>query len=251
MRISKALACICFLAVSSPIMAQNNAATGSIDIVNMDMKSDAPTLTLSIIGTAKAKPDIATISAGVITSSPNAGDAMAQNNVAMTKLLAAIKAKGVADKDVETSSISLGQDYDYSGEKGPVLKGYQASNSVSVRVRDIKKSGDIFDTMAKNGATNINGPSFSVENDAPLQESARTDAMAKAAKQAAFYAKAAGYRTARLISISENSEMGFMANNYAKFASAESASDGSPPPPVRPSDVNAAVSITVKYVLVK
>ncbi len=249
MRISKALAYVCFLAASSPAFAQN-AATGSIDIVSVDMKNDAPTLTLSIIGTAKAKPDIATISAGVMTSSPNAADAMAQNNVAMTKLLAAIKAKGVVDKDIETSSISLGQDYDYSGEKGPVLKGYQASNSVSVRVRDIKKSGDIFDTLAKNGATNINGPSFSVENNAPLQEAARTDAMAKAAKQAAFYAKAAGYRMARLLAISENAEMGFIGNSYAKYEAAAEAG-GLPPPPVQPSEANAAVSITVKYVLVK
>jgi uncharacterized protein YggE len=68
----KALAfCMAAICLTQPALAQN-AATGSIDIVNMDVKADAPTLTLTIIGTAKARPDIAIISSGVSTKSPNA-----------------------------------------------------------------------------------------------------------------------------------------------------------------------------------
>jgi uncharacterized protein len=241
--------CAAAICLTQPSFAQN-AATGSIDIVNMDMKADAPTLTLTIIGTAKARPDIGIVSSGVSTKSPNAADAMAQNAAAMTKLIVAIKAKGIADKDIQTSSINLSQDYDYSGDKGPTFRGYEASNSVTVRLRDIKKTGDIFDAMSKSGATNISGPSFSLENMEPLTEAARTDAMAKAAKQAAFYAKAAGYRTTRLLGISEGME-----SNFARIqvmdvmdASAEAKSASTP---VQPGEVTAAVSITLKYVLVK
>jgi uncharacterized protein len=167
----------------------------------------------------------------------------------MTKLIAAIKAKGVADKDIQTSSINLGQDYDYSGDKGPVLKGYEATNSVTVRLRDIKKTGDVFDAMSKSGATNISGPSFSLENMEPLSEAARTDAMTKAAKQAAFYAKAAGYRSTRLLGISESMDMGRIQTMEVKEVATDAATSISTP--IQPGEVTAGVSITVKYVLVK
>jgi hypothetical protein len=235
--------------LATPAMAQNTA-TGSIDIVNVNMNGDAPTLTLTITGAAKSKPDIATISSGVSTKAVNAADAMAQNATVMTKLISAIKSKAIADKDIQTSSINLGQDYDYSGEKGPVFKGYEASNMVTVRLRDISKTGEIFDVMSKNGATNISGPNFSMENPEPLMEAARLDAMDKAAKQASFYAKAAGYKSARLLSIHEERDMG---NIRTQIYDVREALADAPAPstPVKPGEVTAAILITIKYALVK
>jgi uncharacterized protein len=243
----KSLFALPVLVLCAPVAAQN-LAVGNIDIMKIDPKSDAPTLMLTIIGTAKAKPDLINISAGITAKSATPAEAMAQNNAAMAKLLAAIKAKGVADKDIQTSSINLGQDYEYVGEKGPVPKGYSASNMVTVQLRDVAQSGVIIDMMAKNGATNINGPSFSIDKPEPLEEKARLDAMAKAQKKAAFYAKAAGYSSARLLFISEGQDTSGGAQ-YAKMELAQSSAE--PATPVQAGEILASVVITVKYILIK
>jgi uncharacterized protein len=210
-------------------------------------KSDAPVVTLSVRGVARAKPDRAVLNAGVQTKAVSAADAMAQNAKQMQGVLAALKAKSVADKDIQTSSISLTQDYEYT-EKGRVFKGYVANNNVSVRMKDISKVGSVLDTLVNAGATDISGPTFMVENDAALAEAARTDAMAQAANYSAFYAKNAGFRKARLQSISEGRDFG-MAIPMANMRMSNDAAASSGETPIEPGEVASQISITVTYVL--
>jgi uncharacterized protein len=229
------------LFASTAAHAQNS---GSLDIVTTDPKTDSPIVTLTVSGTAETRPDRAMISAGVQTKAVSAADAMAQNSKQMQGVIAALKAQGIAEKDMHSASITLGQDYDYSDGKAPVLKGYTADNSVSVKIVNIAKLGAILDALAKAGATNINGPNFTVEDDSAISESARTKAMAKASNLSAFYAKNAGYARARLVSISEAQDFGGM--QYTQGVMRAAADSGSTPP-VEPGQVSKTINITVKY----
>ncbi len=218
----------------------------SADPMSHNQKTDAPVVTLSVVGVARAKPDRAMLNAGVQTKAVSAADAMAQNARQMQSVLAALKGKGVADKDIQTSSVSLTQDYDY-GEKGQVFKGYVANNSVSVRMKDIGKVGTVLDTLVSAGATNVSGPTFMVEDDSALSEAARLDAMQQAAKLSAFYAKTAGFGKARLLSISEVQEMaGPMPMANMKAMSDASGIAGTP---IEPGEVASQINITVRYLL--
>lgn len=169
----------------------------------------APTISgarLDIVadGEVTRTPDIAMIAAGVITQARSAADAMSRNAERMAATVAALKRAGVADRDIQTSSINLSPQYRYGQNVPPVITGYQASNQVSVRFRDIKRAGAILDALVAVGANQISGPSFGIDRpDAALDE-ARAAAMAKARARAELYARAAGLSVKRILAISES-----------------------------------------------
>lgn len=178
------------------------AAPASADVTTVPIAGTE--LDVSATGTSSRKPDIATISAGVVTQAPKAGDAMAANAKAMTATIAALKRAGVADRDIQTQSISLQPQYRYGDNQPPILTGYQASNRVSIRLRDLAGAGGVIDALVSAGANQIEGPMLSVEHpDAALDE-ARTKALAAARARADLYAKAAGLTVRRIVRISES-----------------------------------------------
>ncbi len=173
---------------------------------SMPIIPDGTILEVSATGKTTRVPDIATISAGVVTQSQTAAQALSGNAEQMTKVLAALKSAGVQPRDIATSSVSLQPQYRYENNQPPVITGYQASNNVSIRFRDVARAGKILDTLVAQGANQINGPNLSLDQpDAALDE-ARADAVARARARAELYAKAAGLSVSRILSISENAE---------------------------------------------
>ncbi len=166
--------------------------------------TDATLLDISATGKTTRVPDIATIRSGVVTQSATAAAALAENAQRMARVQAALKAAGVADRDVQTSNINLQPQYRYAQNEAPVITGYQASNTISVRFRDIAKSGRILDALVKEGANQIDGPSLSIDQPEAATDEARIDAMRQARARAELYAKAAGLRVDRIVSISES-----------------------------------------------
>jgi uncharacterized protein len=154
-------------------------------------------------GEAHRMPDLATISAGVVTQAGNAGKAMADNASRMTATIEALKKAGVAARDIQTRSIQLSPQYRYTDGQPPVLTGYQASNNVSLRLRDLARAGSVLDALVAAGANQINGPDLSVDQPEGALDEARTAALATARARAELYAKAAGLRVARIVAISE------------------------------------------------
>lgn len=154
-------------------------------------------------GESKRVPDLATITAGVVTQAADAAAAMRENATRMDRVITALKRAGIADKDVRTASISLQPQYRYAENQPPVITGYQASNTVTVKFRDIAKAGGVLDALVATGANQINGPELGLENPAAAMDEARLDAMAKAKARADLYARAAGLRVKRILSISE------------------------------------------------
>ena len=187
------------LALGAPMSAsaQPQTATGYA------MPADGTLLSVSATADAKRVPDVATISTGVMTQAPDANAAMRANAAQMDKVMAAIRAAGVAERDIQTSGISLNPNYKYGENQPPTIVGYQASNTVNVKVRDLSKLGRVLDTLVAQGANQVNGPSFEVDKPDEAYDEARVAALKKAQARAQTYADALGLKVRRIVSISE------------------------------------------------
>ncbi len=161
-------------------------------------------LDISATGEATRVPDIAIISAGVTTQAATATDALGQNATRMERVRAALKRAGVADRDIQTASISLQPQYKYVENQAPILTGYQASNQLSVKFRDIRASGRILDALVGEGANQINGPNLTIDHPEAALDEARGKAIATGRARADLYARALGMRVTRVISVSES-----------------------------------------------
>jgi len=165
--------------------------------------ADGTLLSVSSTANAKRVPDIATISTGVVSQATDANAAMRANAVQMDKVMAAIRAAGIAERDIQTSGISLNPTYKYAENQAPTIIGYQASNTVNVKVRDLAKLGKVLDTFVAQGANQVNGPNFEVDKPDEAYDEARLAALKKAQARAKTYADALGLKVRRIVSISE------------------------------------------------
>jgi uncharacterized protein YggE len=165
---------------------------------------DGTLLDVSAMGTSTRVPDLAVIQAGVVTQAATAAQAMQQNNAQMTKVLAALRNAGIAERDIQTATINLSPQYRYVQNEAPVITGYQASNQVSIRFRDVARSGTILDTLVREGANDISGPNLTVDKPEGALDEARVDAVKKARARAELYAQAAGLKVERILAISES-----------------------------------------------
>lgn len=159
---------------------------------------------VSATGEVTRVPDIAVISAGVVTRSTTAAGAIQENAQRMERVIAALKRAGVADRDIQTTSINLNPEYRYEDNQPPQLVGYTASNQVTIRFRDIGASGRILDSLVAQGANQINGPTMTIEHPEAALDEARANAVAIGRQRAELYARALGKRVARVISLSES-----------------------------------------------
>ena len=165
--------------------------------------SDGTLLSVSAQAEARRVPDVATISAGVVTQAADANAAMRANATQMDKVMAAIRAAGIAERDIQTSGVNLNPQYKYVENQAPAITGYQASNTVNLKVRDIAKLGKVLDALVASGANQVNGPSFEIDQPEAAYDEARRAALDKAQARAAMYAKTLGLRVRRIVSISE------------------------------------------------
>lgn len=216
----------------------------------MMIPATGPVISLSVTEDVESTPDMATVGTGVQTRALGAREAMRLNAQAMDRLIAAILKSGIARKDIQTSGINLSPQYDYSnraGAQGPRFIGYEASNQLTVKLREITTVGDIIDAMVTAGATNINGPSFGIADTAPLLQQAREKAIRNGNARAQFYAAQTGHHSARLLSISETGQFGPpIPIPMVRTMAAEAASTK-----VEPGQLSTSVTLSFQYVLEK
>lgn len=180
------------------------AAPATAFAAEIHIEAKNPVVELSVVEIIESAPDTATFSTGVETSAPTASAALRQNSAEVAKVIAQLQKLGIAERDIQTSGINLNAEYDYiQATQKNRFKGYRVSNQVQVKIRDISKLGTIMDSVVVSGATNINGPSFSIDNDSDVKKSARTKALANGKAQAETYARANGYGGVRLLSVAE------------------------------------------------
>jgi uncharacterized protein YggE len=228
-------------------------------------------LSLSAEGQSRRTPDIAMFSAGVVTQAATASEALSDNSRKMEAVIAALKRAGIADRDIQTSAINLsprysnpdrdaqilarqtGQPYIPPEQQTPRIIGYEARNTLSVRVRDLANMGRVIDTLVSVGANEINGPNFTLDEQKQALDEARAQAVQLGRERAEIYARAAGMRVARILSISEGGgyypvQRDIMVTGYA--AGAPSAPPP-PPTPVQPGELSLGVSVSMQFELVK
>jgi uncharacterized protein YggE len=207
---------------------------------------DGTLLDVTATGKTTRVPDLATIRAGVVTQAPSAAAALSDNANRMSAVLSALKRAGIQPRDIATANVSLQPQYRYEDNKPPVITGYQATNNVSIRFRDIAKSGAILDALVAQGANQIDGPNLSLDQpDAALDE-ARVDAVKRAQARAQLYAKAAGLSVSRILTIAEGGEIAGPPPPMPVYRmAAAKAADTQ----VMPGESDVTVTITVRFLL--
>ena len=187
------------------------AALGGILVASSASAQVVPTPMISVTGEASISvpPDLAVIDGGVTSEAKTAREASEANNVAMGKVLLALKSAGIAEKDIQTARLSLQPQYVQQTKPGPnVISGYRASNRVTIKLRDITKVAATIDTLVSSGANEIGGIDFTVEKASRLLDDARTQAIADARRKAEIYAAAAGVTLGAPLSVSEGGASG-------------------------------------------
>lgn len=196
-------------------------------------------------GRVSRVPDIAIIRAGVVSQGATAADALSANARQMASLLAALKAAGIADRDIQTATISLNPQYRYAENQPPVITGYQASNTVSVKFRDIARSGAILDALVKQGANQIDGPNLTIDAIDSAMDEARVDAVKRARTRADLYARALGMRVDRIVMVSEGGDIGMPGPIPQMMVRAE-AKDATQ---VVPGEQQVSTSVRIRFLL--
>lgn len=160
-------------------------------------------LTVSAEARTAARPDIALITAGVVTEAPTAEAALAANAQRMTAVIAAIRRAGVAERDIQTAQLSVNPQMVYAENVPPRVTGYQATNTVNVKVRNLANVGKTVDAVVAQGSNQLNGISFSLDDPDAALDGARTEALKRARARADLYAAAAGLKVHRIVAIAE------------------------------------------------
>ena len=230
-----------------PLVALSAAAATPVTAAELQIATTGPVVELSVTENVEARPDVATVSAGVTTQAQTAVEAMQQNAVAMRSVIDRLKKLGIAERDIQTSGINLNAQYDYDqAAQRQVFRGYMVANRVSVKLREIERTGPVLDALVAAGATDLGGPDWSIADDTAARAQARKAAVATAQAQAQEYARLTGFTGVRLLEISEVS-----AARPPMPMMRVQAMDAAAATPVQPGMVQAGVTVTVKYELTK
>lgn len=230
-------------------------------------------LSLTAEGRSRRVPDLALFNAGVVTHGVTASEALGKNSRQMDSVVAALKRSGIPDRDIQTSAISLSPRWNNPEAEAqriaretrrpyvqptepPRIIGYEARNSVQVRVRKLGDMGKIIDTLIAEGANQVDGPSFTLDEPRSAQDEARREAVAVGRQRAELYAQATGMRVARLLSISEGG--GYYPVQQSIIVTGSRYGGPPPPPPmpergspVSPGELELGMSVSMQFELTR
>jgi len=207
--------------------------------------STTPAHTITVSGTGKVTvvPDVARVNLGVTLSKSTVKAARDGAATSMTAIIAALKALGIADADIQTSGLNLSPQY-ATGSSTRIV-GYTISEQLQVTVRDLDKAGDVVDTATAKGATDVNGIWFEISDPARAQNDARAAAVTAARSSAQALAGAANVSLGSVISISDATPtfVGYYPNVGARDTAAPAAT------PVQPGTQDVTATVTVIYAI--
>lgn len=191
-------------ALGASMLAAVAAAPAVAQVQPIQVVQPTPSLNLSAFGEVKVAPDMATLTFGVVTEAQTAAEAMRLNAERMTQVTAALRRAGVAERDIQTTGLNLSPQYDYIQNESPRLRGYQASNRVTVNVRDLQRTGQVADAVVAAGVNQIDGISFGLQNSSAAEDQARRLAVQALRAKAELYAQALGVGLGPIRSLSES-----------------------------------------------
>jgi len=196
-------------------------------------------------GEVQATPDIAIVNLGVQAQAATVAEAQEQASLAMDNVMASLKADGIADKDIKTTSYNIWQQSRWDPDnQEEIVTGYEVSNSVEVTVRNVTDAGEIIDGVVKAGGDNIrvNGIRFEVEDPSAYLDEAREKAVADAKKKAEQLASLADVKLGEPTYISEGYDIPvvYPARSYAMEEAAGA-------PPISAGETTIRASIQIVY----
>jgi uncharacterized protein len=213
------------------------------------------TITVQGSGQASMAPDVARVSFTVQNTSPTVSAAQTATTKQANAAIDFVKTQGVAEKDVRTLSYNISPQYsypnpcprggfcpDYTG--APKITGYQVSETIEVKMRDLTKVGDMLSGLGNLEVQNINGPAFALDDATVGYDAARADAIDKAKTQASLLAKQLGVRLGKIVNFSESTGGYPYPVMYGMGASADAKAASAPSVPVGENTYNASVSVT-------
>ena len=238
-------------ATEAPITAPVSASAPPAQAAGGDLSR---TITVVGQGQIKAKPTIAQTNMGIEVTAATVADAMKEGRARMDAVLAALKAAGVADKDVQTSNFSINFERQSpeqpvkaaaGGQAGAIAGVYRVNNMVNVTIRDLDKVGAVVDAAVNAGANNIWGINFSIDDPSTLETQARVKAVADALARAQSLAELNHVSLGRVVAVSEVITGG--PGPKAAFAAPMGLGGGGTP--VEPGEVTVNLQIQVSYAI--
>lgn len=251
---------ISFLAVSlvAP-MGAGPAFAQTLPPSSISEMAATPLVRVNIAESLRTPPDEASLTVGTQAKASTAKAAVALSKSKTEKLLAAIRAAGIRERDIQTQGLQLNPDYRYDrqpdGQGQQRLVGYIASNSLLIKTRDVDALTSLLDGLTAAGADTVYGPNFSIADPAPLRREARVRAMARGEAEAAEFARNSGFARVRLLSVEEG--VSYRGTDIVVTGSRISQLNAAPPPPppaperdggiVAPGQIETAVTLNLLY----
>ena len=195
--------------------------------------------------TIQSSPDLATLRVGVQSFDKNVEKAVNDNNTKIESIILNLENKGLTEKDMETDQFNISPQREYRNNNPPIVVGYNVSNILTVKIRNLESLGEIMQVTVGSGANTINGLSFSIEDPNPLRQKARGLAMEDALSRAEILADASGIEVGKPISIQELSYGGPVVKSE-NLAGAEFAMDARIPIQT-PSEVGIQINLQVRF----
>ncbi|MEO7602337.1 MAG: SIMPL domain-containing protein [Sphingomicrobium sp.] len=255
MRMISLLACSLLMPI-----APSAAIAQSLPTPTIAEMAATPLVRVNIAETLRTRPDEASLTVGTQAKAATAKGAVAANKAKTEKLLAAIRAAGVREKDIQTQGLQLQPDYRYDrqpdGQGQQRLVGYIASNSVLIKTRDVDALTSLLDSLTAAGADTVYGPNFSISNPAPLRAEARVRAMTRGEAEAVEYARNNGFARVRLLSVEEGTS--YRGTDVVVTGGRMAQHNAAPPPPppmperdgggvVAPGQIETGVTLNLLY----
>jgi uncharacterized protein len=234
-----------FLALSLGLLAASPALAQETTPITVPMP--VPMIVVSAEGRVATVPDIATVSAGVTTEGTTAAEALTANTEQMQKVMDLLVGAGIESGDMQTSNLNISPIWDNSKFNSlgqPAISGYQATNMLTVQVRDLDKLGGVLDQVVSNGANQLNGLMFGLSEPDPAMDEARQLAVAEALRRAKLLASASGVTVGPILSITEGGGYSDPQPMFRRMA-AENA-----PVPVAAGEVGTVATVTITFAIV-
>lgn len=203
-------------------------------------------LTVSAEGKVEGRPDMATINLGVTTEAQTAAAALAENARRMSALTQALRRAGIAERDIQTSNVSVNPQQQYRENEPPLTTGYQANNTVTAKIRNIDNTGRVIDAAVNAGGNTVNGVFFSYQNPDEQLDAARRNAIAEARRRAEIYASALNLRVHRVVAVQEG---GGYSPPYPMPVMRMEAAQDSAATQISPGQIETTASVNVTFEL--
>jgi uncharacterized protein YggE len=203
-------------------------------------------------GTVYAKADVANINVGLKTGTKKtANEATVESTAKMNNIIAELKKLNIEEKDIKTSNYNLNPVYNWTQNKGQELAGYEVTQTITLKIHDLNKIGDVIAKTTEQGANQIGDISFTIDDEFALKNQAREAAIKKAQEKAKLIADQSGMKLGKVKSVSENYEpaVGPMYYSNVKMQAFNAADAGmaSVVPTIQSGQNEVKVDVTLTY----